>query len=68
MTGLRDMYTEEELPTKPATPVASARRCKHCRKVYGDHAEIFPSDLEVECFGVRVNFEPEETSDAEQHR
>lgn len=69
---LRDMYTEDELPTRPGTPDArrahAARRCKFCRKVYGEHAEIFPTNLDAECFGVQCNFEPEEMSDADRAR
>ncbi len=67
MTSLRDLYEPDEMPTKPDTPNACARKCRHCGKVYGEH-EIFPTDLNAECFGVRCNFEPEETSDDERQR
>jgi hypothetical protein len=68
MASLRDLYEPEELPTRPDNPRACARKCKHCGLVYGDHAEIFPIDMNAECFGVRVNFEPEATSDDERQR
>lgn len=68
MASLRDLYDSDELPTKPGTPGACARKCKHCGRVYGEHAEIFPIDMTAECFGVRVNFEPEAMSDDERYR
>ena len=70
---LRDMYDEEEIPTRPDTPRATARRCKSCGMVYGDHAIARPPGLRglqvrAACAGLRRNFVPEERSDADAER
>jgi hypothetical protein len=61
-------YPENELPTRPDCPRASARRCKHCGRVYGEHAEMFPRAPDARCLGVRAYFEPEEHSDGDHER
>lgn len=65
---LADLYEPDELPTVPGTPNACARLCKHCGKVYGEHADMFPIAPTALCFGVKVNFDPEELSDADRQR
>lgn len=65
---LRDMYDQEELPTRPDTPNACARRCKLCGLVYGEHADIFPIRPDAACFGVKCNFQPEANADADAAR
>lgn len=60
-------YEERELPTRPDTPSASARRCRHCGRVYGDHNTLFPCDTAA-CQGLRAGFEPEEHSDDDRAR
>jgi hypothetical protein len=59
---------ENELPTRPDTPNAAARRCKRCGLVYGSHAEMFPLSIDAECLGLRENFEPEDSSDDDATR
>lgn len=66
--ALRDMYEPDELPTRPDTPRACARRCRHCGLVYGDHADMFPIRPDAECFGVKSNFVPEDSSDGDRER
>lgn len=61
-------FDADEAPTRPDWPNTVARRCKHCGRVYGDHAEIFPLDVAAECFGVRANYEPEDHADGDAER
>ncbi len=65
---MRDMYEPDEIPTRPDTPRAAARKCKHCGLVYGEHADMFPIRPDAECFGVKDNFDPEASSDGDRER
>lgn len=55
----RDTYPDEE-PTRPDLPAfMRPPACRHCGRPYGEHAELFPLDLEAECMGLRDRFAPE---------
>lgn len=62
------MFEHEELPTRPDTPSACARKCRHCGLVFGEHADLFPIRPDAACFGVKCNFEPETHADADRER
>lgn len=64
---LADMLPPDEMPTKPGTPQAAARKCRHCGLVFGAHGELFPKS-DAPCYGVRSNFEPEDRCDADAER
>jgi hypothetical protein len=56
---MTDSGHPSEAPTRPDLPATIiAARCRHCGRAYGDHAELFPLDLEAECMGLRHKFEP----------
>jgi hypothetical protein len=62
-------YEDRELPTRPDTPSATARRCLHCGRVYGEHRPIRPRPAwPSKCLGLRRNFQPEDHSDGDQTR
>lgn len=59
--------SDSEAPTRPDLPrFKAAVPCAHCGLVFGDHAEMFPLDLQVKCMGLRHNFAPSEISDPER--
>ena len=56
---MTDSGYPDEAPTRPDLPRSiAATHCVHCGRVFGDHAEMFPIDLEAECMGLRHKFEP----------
>ncbi len=61
----RDTYPDaDEEPTRPDLPrFMAATLCVHCGHVFGDHADMFPLDLEVKCMRLRRNFAPSEIND-----
>lgn len=71
---LSDAYAPEELPTRPDNPATVARRCKHCGRVYGDHAVSRPGSgiatrqIRAACGGLRRNYQPEAHADDDGKR
>ncbi len=63
MIGIVDRF-EDEIPTRPDNP-SVARRCIHCGKVYGEHAQTIQPQSPAPCRGIRKLFEPELTSNGE---
>ena len=52
---------ESDAPTRPDLPAfMPAIMCAYCGKKFGEHAEMFPTDLAVKCLGIRSNFAPVE--------
>lgn len=68
MAKLTDMYEPDEIPTRPDWPNTVARRCRHCGKVYGEHAQTAAPQSTSGCLGIRKHFDPEESSDGEKNR
>jgi hypothetical protein len=54
------MYDENEVPTRPDWPKTVARVCKHCGKVYGEHAQTAQPQTLAKCQGIRHGFDPED--------
>ncbi len=55
---------DTEPPTKPDLPrFMAATRCVHCGKVFGEHADMFPLDVDAKCMGLREYFAPSEISE-----
>jgi hypothetical protein len=70
---LRDMFHEDEIPTRPDTPNACASKCRDCGFVYGDHVAASPPAapgpmLRAACRGLRKNFRDEEARPADATR
>jgi len=55
---MTDSGYPSDAPTRPDLPKFAALKCEHCGKVYGQHAEMFPSDTEAKCLGLRAHFTP----------
>lgn len=68
MHNLADMYEPDELPTRPDWPNTVARRCRHCGKVYGDHAQTKAPQNSSGCQGIRKHFDPEKNTDGDRER
>jgi hypothetical protein len=65
------MFDPDELPTRPDWPSTVARRCKHCGRVYGDHALRVPRPRPTKapaCLNLRAYFDPEDQSDGDRKR
>lgn len=58
------MTYDSERPTKPDNP-SVARRCQHCGKVYGEHAQTIKPQTSDKCGGTRKGFDPEDASNGE---
>jgi hypothetical protein len=61
-------FDPEELPTSPEAPAPKARKCRHCSKVYGDHAQTAQPQTQDVCRGTRQGFKEEDHSDDERKR
>lgn len=59
---------EKELPTRPDHPSTVARRCKHCGRVYGEHAQTAQPQTVAACQGLRRGYTPEDQSDGDRER
>ncbi len=53
---------EKELPTRPDSP-AVARKCRHCRLAYGDHAQTAQPQNDLPCHGIRRDYERDDGDD-----
>jgi hypothetical protein len=53
---------EKELPTRPDGLVPS-RKCKHCGRAYGDHAQTAQPQNLMPCNGTRKGYERDDGDD-----
>jgi hypothetical protein len=59
-----DGYRDSEAPTRPDLPRHfAATLCAHCGRVFGEHADMFPIDMDALCLGLKRNFAPTEIDD-----
>jgi hypothetical protein len=57
------MTFDDEPPTRPDLPrFIPATRCVHCGRVFSEHQEMFPLDIEAQCMGLKEYFAPSEIS------
>ncbi len=61
-----DYDDPDDGPTRPDLPNTVARRCVHCGRVYGDHAQIAAPQSRAKCRGIRKGFEPEDAPDVDR--
>lgn len=62
-----DELDQDEIPTRPDNP-SVARACRHCGRVYGDHAQTAAPQTSAPCRGIRKLYEPEDLAPGDAER